>query len=140
MSWHLAHSLLGSVSLKPSGKLLKSCPEGHILECRGVASAVPISMNKMEVNLDFYIFDTLDFDLLIGYPLENLHHLPLRSLHEQLGNSTFATPCLENPSAKPFPKQNQLEMMVQTSSSLIEFEPRPLAHVVLFSIMIKTQP
>ena len=33
MSWHLAHSLLGSVSLKPSGKLLKSCPEGHILEC-----------------------------------------------------------------------------------------------------------
>ena len=82
-------------------------------------------MNKIEVNLDFYIFDTLDFDLLIGYPLENLHHLPLRSLHEQLGNSTFATPCLENPSAKPFPKQNQLEMLVQTSSSLIEFEPRP---------------
>ena len=38
---------------------------------------------------------------------------------------TSATPCLENPSAKPFPKQNQLEMMVQTSSSLIEFEPRP---------------
>ena len=86
---------------------------------------MPISMDKIEVNLDFYIFDTLDFDLLIGYPLENLHHLPLRSLHEQLGNSTFATTCLENPSAKPFPKQNQLEMLVQTSSSLIEFEPHP---------------
>ena len=38
---------------------------------------------------------------------------------------TFATPCLENPSAKPFPIHNTLEMMVQTSSSLIEFEPRP---------------
>ena len=34
-------------------------------------------------------------------------------------------PCLENPSAKPFPIQNPLEMMVQTSSSLIKFEPRP---------------
>ena len=134
MSWHLAHSLLGSVSLKPSGKLLKSCPFGHILECRGVASAVPVTIEKIEVNLDFHIFDVLDFDLLIACPPDNLYHTPLGSLHEQLGNSTFTTPCLENPSAKPFPKQNQLEMMVQTSSSLIEFEPRPTSphRVVLF--------
>ena len=40
MLWHLAHTLLGSVSLKPSGKLFESCPFGHILECRGIASAV----------------------------------------------------------------------------------------------------
>ena len=33
MPWHLAHSLLGSISLKPSGKLLESCPFEHILEC-----------------------------------------------------------------------------------------------------------
>jgi hypothetical protein len=32
MPWHLAHSLLGSVSLKPSCKLLESCPFGHILK------------------------------------------------------------------------------------------------------------
>jgi len=46
---------------------------------------------------------------------------------------TFATPCLENPSAKPFPIQNPLEMMVQTSSSLIMFEPCPTSphYVVL---------
>ena len=82
MPWHLARTLLGSVSLKPSGKLFECCPFGHILECRGVASAVPISMDKIGVNLDFYIFDTLDFDLLICYPLENLHHSPLASLNE----------------------------------------------------------
>ena len=35
MPWHLARTLLGSVSLKPFGKLLESCPFGHILECRG---------------------------------------------------------------------------------------------------------
>ena len=43
MPWHLAHPFLGNVSLKPSGKLLESCPFGHILECRWVASAVPIT-------------------------------------------------------------------------------------------------
>ena len=125
MPWHLAQSLLGSVSLSLSGKLLKSCPFGHILECRGVASIVPITIDKIEVNLDFHIFDVLDFDLLIGYPPDNLHHTPLGSLFEKLGEMTFATPCLENPSAKPFPKQNSLEMIVQTSSSMIEFKPRP---------------
>ena len=125
MSWHLAHPFLGNVSLKPSGKLLESCPFGHILECRGVASIVPITIDKIEVNLDFHIFDVLDFDLLIGYPPDNLHHTPLGSLFEKLGKMTSATPCLENPSAKPFPNLNPLKMMVQASSSLIEFEPRP---------------
>ena len=38
---------------------------------------------------------------------------------------TFATPCLENLSIKPFPNQNPLKIMVQASSSLIEFEPHP---------------
>ena len=117
MPWHLAHSLLGSISLNPYGKLFESCPFGHILECRGVASAVPITIDKIEVNLDFHIFVVLDFDLLIGFPPDNLRRTPLGSLFEKLGKMTFATPCLENPLAKPFPKQNQLEMMVQTTSS-----------------------
>jgi len=125
MPWHLAHPFLGNVSLKPSGKLLESCPFGHILECRGVASVVPIDIDKIEVNLDFHIFDVLDFDLLISCPPDNLHHTPLGSLFEKLGKMTSATPCLENPLAKPFPKQNSLEMIVQTSSSTIEFEPCP---------------
>ena len=127
MPWHMAHTLLGSVSLKPSGKLIESCPFGHILECQGIASAVPITIDKIEVNLDFHIFDILDFDLLIGYPLENLHRSPLGSLYEQLGEMTFTTPSLENPSAKPCPKQNLFEKMMleQTSSYSIEFEPLP---------------
>src|SRR6185312_10857947 len=98
------HILLGSVSLKPSSKLFESCPSGHILECRGIASAMPIPIDKIKVNLDFHIFDNFDFDLLIGYPLENIHHSPLGSLHEELGNLTSATPCLQNPRAKPCPK------------------------------------
>ena len=29
MPWHMAHTLLGSVSLKQSGKLFETCPFGH---------------------------------------------------------------------------------------------------------------
>jgi len=64
------YTLLGNVTLRPSDTLLKSCPLGHILECRGVASAVPLIIGKIEVNLDFHIFDILDFDLLLGFLLE----------------------------------------------------------------------
>ena len=32
---HLAYTLLGNVTLRPSVTLLKSCPLEHILECRG---------------------------------------------------------------------------------------------------------
>jgi hypothetical protein len=31
LPWHLAYTLLGSATLRPSHKLLKSCPFGHIL-------------------------------------------------------------------------------------------------------------
>ena len=124
MPWHLAYTLLGSVALKPSGKLFESCPQGQILECRGVASVVLVIIDKIEVSLDFHIFDILDFDLLIGYPLENFHHSPLGSFHEKLREMASALPCSENSLAKPCPKQNLLEEMHEkTSSSSIEFEP-----------------
>ena len=94
---------------------------------------MPITIDKIEVNLDFHIFDILDFDLLIGYPLDNFHHSPLGSLHEKLGEITSASPCIENSLVKPCPKQNPLdEMHEQTSSSSIEFEPLlPSPHCVV---------
>ena len=86
-----------------------------------------VIIDKIKVNLDFHIFDSLDFDLLIGYPLENLYHASLGSLCEKLENLTSTTPCLENPLVKPCPKENPLEKMIheQTSSSSIEFKPLP---------------
>ena len=42
----------------------------------GIARDVPFSIDKLEVHLDFYIYDILDFDLLLGLPLEkNFWHL-----------------------------------------------------------------
>ena len=83
----------------------------------GVASAVLLTLDKIEVHLDFHIFDVLDSDLLIGYPLENSLTSLQGSLAELLRKTTFATatPHLENLLAKPLPKQNPLEEMMHTS-------------------------
>jgi hypothetical protein len=62
MPWHLAYTLLGNVTLRPSHKLLKSCLSRCILECRGVACAMPLLVDKIKVNLDFHVFDVLDLD------------------------------------------------------------------------------
>jgi hypothetical protein len=110
----LMDTLIGSMPLVPTDRLFKS-PSGLIFEYRGIARAVPIKIDKIEVHLDFHIYPILDFDLLIGYPLENLHHTPLESLYEKLGKMTSATPCLRNPLVKPFPKQNPLEEMMHVS-------------------------
>jgi hypothetical protein len=66
MPRHLVYTLLGNVMLRPSDKLLRSCPSGHILECWGVACAVPLLVDKIKVNLDLHIFDVLHLDLLLG--------------------------------------------------------------------------
>ena len=91
MPWHLAYTLLGNVTLRPSDKLLKSCPVGHILECRGVACAVPLLVDKIKVNLDFHIFDVLDLDLLLGSPAEKLLDASRGSLDEKLREAASAT-------------------------------------------------
>ena len=67
LPWHLAYTLLDNVVPRPPDIILKSCPLGHIvLECRGVASATPITIDKIEANLDFHILDILNFDLFLG--------------------------------------------------------------------------
>lgn len=66
-----ADTLLSGMPLAPTDKLFTS-PSGLIFEYRGIARAVPTQIDKIEVYLDFHIFPTLDFDLLIGFPLEKL--------------------------------------------------------------------
>jgi hypothetical protein len=90
MPWHIVYTLLGNVTLSPSDKLLKSCPSGHILECRGVACAVPLLLDKIKANLDFHIFDVLNLDLLLGSPVEKLLDASLGSLDEELKEAASA--------------------------------------------------
>ena len=77
---------------------------------------MPITIDKIEVHLYFYIYDILNFDLLLGLPLEKLwaSHGSLDEKLRETGLAT-ATPHLENLLAKPLPEQNPLEEMMHTS-------------------------
>ena len=66
---YLMDILVGNKPLTPTDKYFKS-PSWLFFECRGIARDVPITVDKIEVHLDFYIYDILDFDLLLGYPLQ----------------------------------------------------------------------
>jgi len=101
--------------LRPSDTLLRSCPMGHILKCRGIASAVPLIVDKIEVNLDFHIFDILDFDLLLGSPFEKLL-TSQGSLDKKLRKTASAiVSCLKNFMAKHFLEPNPLKEMMHES-------------------------
>ena len=71
MSEYLAKNLLGNMPLVPTNKLFKS-PLGLFFECSGIARDVPILIDETEVHLDFHIYAILEFELIIGHPLDNL--------------------------------------------------------------------
>jgi hypothetical protein len=50
---------------------LKS-PSGHIVQNLGILYVLPIQVRKTMVHLSFYIFDIMEFDLLIGQPIDRL--------------------------------------------------------------------
>jgi len=77
---------------------------------------MPLIIDKIEVNLDFHIFDILDFDLLLGSPFEKLL-TSQGSLDKKLRKtaSATATSCLENSLAKHFPEPNPLKEMMHES-------------------------
>ena len=92
---YLLDTLVGNKPLTPSDKYFKS-PSGLYFEYRGIARDVPFTIDKIEVHLDFYIYDILDFDLLLGLPLEKLlaSHGSLDEKLREIGSAT-ATPHLE---------------------------------------------
>jgi hypothetical protein len=100
-----------------------------ILKCRGVAGAIPLTLDKIKVNLDLYIFDILDLDVLLGYPLERLLNLSQGSLDENLREAVFTNSIsfLENHSTKLAPEQNPLNVVMYTF-------PFVLSKPVLFEV------
>ena len=71
MSASFAHDLLRYMPLIPTTKLLKSL-SGHILLSFGILYVLPTQVKGTKVYLSFYIFDIMEFDLLIGQPIKNL--------------------------------------------------------------------
>ena len=71
MSTSFALDLLEQMPLTSTIKLLKGL-SGHILPSLGILYVLPIHVNRTRVHLSFYIFDIMEFDLLIGRPIERL--------------------------------------------------------------------
>jgi hypothetical protein len=66
-----AHELLEYMPLTPTTKLLKS-PSGHILPSLEILYVLPIQVKETLVHMSFYIFDIIEFDLLITQPIKRL--------------------------------------------------------------------
>ena len=134
----LSGKSLGNVLLGPPDTLLKNCPFGHILECWGIASAVPLMIVKIKVNLDFHIFDILDLDLLLGSPIEKLLNTSHGRLDEKLREVASATATMHSASsmAKFVPKHNpfgeMIHLLMRTSPPMIH--PRHRHHHYLHRI------
>ena len=100
----LLDTFVANKPLTPTDKYFKS-PSGLFIECQGIARDVPIIIDKIEVHLGFHVYDIIDFDLFLGYPLDKFLISHQGILDEKLRGTTSATTtsCLENPMAKHFP-------------------------------------
>jgi len=71
VSKSFARTFLKGMPLTSTTKFLKNL-SGHILSSLGILYVLPIKVNETMVHLSFYIFVIMEFDLLIGQPIEML--------------------------------------------------------------------
>ena len=84
MSMSFAHDLLRDMPLTPTTKLFKSLSV-HILPNLEILYVLPIKVKGTMVHLSFYIFVIMEFDLLIGQPIERpIEEGKIRSLNISL--------------------------------------------------------
>jgi hypothetical protein len=89
MSLIFAHNLLNDMPLAPTTKLLKSL-SGHIILSLRILCALSILVNGTKVHLNFYIFDVMEFNLLIRQLIERLIHEGKKGkLNIRLGKKNF---------------------------------------------------
>jgi hypothetical protein len=112
MSEFLVKTLLGNMPLVPTNKLFKS-PLRLFFEYCGIIRAMPVIIDKIKVFIDFHIYAILEFDILIGYPIEKLlKEKPSHgSLDEKFGKTASAIPIfhLEIPMTKHNPNRDPVE-------------------------------
>jgi hypothetical protein len=124
MSSIFAHDLLKDVPLALTTKLLKSL-SGRIFPSLGILCALPILVNGTKVQLNFYTFDVMEFNLLIGQPIERfIHEGQMGKLNIKLGrNFELSMPITHSLNAKiePIHEQDPMEeVKVASLNDLIE--------------------
>jgi hypothetical protein len=80
---YLKDTVVGNKPLTPIDKYLRS-PLGLFFESWGIARDMPITIDKIDVRLDFHIYNVINFDILLGCPLDKLLDASQGSLDEKL--------------------------------------------------------
>ena len=119
-----AHDLLKHMPLTPTTKLLKGL-SGHIVPSLGILYVLPIQVKGTKVHLSFYIFDIMEFNLLIGQPIERLiQEGQTEKLNIRLGkNFKLSIPITHslNAETEPIHEEDPVEEVKATSlDDLIE--------------------
>ena len=93
MSTSFAYTYLFAEPLAPTNKSLRVAPRSN-LEGHRILHNVTVHHDNIKMGLDFHVFDILDFDIMIGHPLEKLFIEPptLGDLDIKLGRDTFFIP------------------------------------------------
>ena len=127
--------------LDPTDRLFQS-PSGLFFECRGIARAVPIKIDKIEVRLDFHVYPIVDFELLIGAPLENLlQEKPSQGSLSYESGETSPISYPKNPMVEHHDDHNPLEKMMLASPLTypnIASPPDPLNEALLEAVWIES--
>jgi hypothetical protein len=92
MSLAFASTFFGKEPLAP---IVKTCQIAPRLKLEGLGILHDISLyhEQIEISLDFHVFDIIDFDVMIGRPLEKfLEPSSSRDLNIKLGRDTFTIP------------------------------------------------
>jgi hypothetical protein len=129
------------MKLTPTTKLLKSFSD-QILPSEGIFHFIPIKVDETKVYLSFYIFDTWEFDLLIGHPLERLIHDGRKgSVNVHLGKSlSLSIPIIQSLHTKMelSPEQEPMEGIM--SMSFLESSDKDLEEIAKDFIKEIEQP
>jgi len=91
MTESFALKLFKNLVLTPTAKVIKES-SGRLVSSLGIINVLPLVVEGSMVHSNFYIFDTWDFDMLIGQPFRRLlYEGHTRKLHISFGK-TFKFP------------------------------------------------
>ena len=128
ISSSFASDHLGERRVTPTTKFLRTGPRS-IIKGIGIMHDVLVWHMKMEIALDFHVFEVQDFDILIGHPVEKLFLdvSTLGKLEVSLGGRSYTLPIGQstNSSAKPAPQEEPFKevlavMPIDTSKPSLE--------------------
>ena len=71
VSMSFTHTYLGAEPLALTNKSLRVAPRSNLEGC-GILHNITVHHDNVKMALDFHVFDSQDFDIMIGHPLEKL--------------------------------------------------------------------